>query len=96
MEKVIDKEKLEKVDVNDDDTNAELIILNDDYNTFEHVITSLKRFCGLSHDVAEVCTWKIHSEGECVVLKNKKSVLFPICENLVETGLSAEIQDTDE
>jgi ATP-dependent Clp protease adapter protein ClpS len=39
---------------------------------------------------------KIHFEGECVVLKDKKAILEPICENLIESGLSAEIRDTED
>ncbi len=96
MEKVIEIEKKKEVETIDiDNTKGELVVLNDDYNTFEHVIKTLKRFCGLSDDAAEMCTFKIHTEGQCVVMKDNKSVLYPICENIIESGLSAEVQDSE-
>lgn len=96
MEKVIeiDKKKETKI-LDNDNAQGELVVINDDYNTFEHVIKCLKRYCGLDDDAAEICTLKIHHEGACVVMKEKKSVPYPICENLVESGLSAEVQDSE-
>jgi ATP-dependent Clp protease adaptor protein ClpS len=96
MEKVIEIEKKKETEIlENDNAQGELVVINDDYNTFEHVIKCLKKFCGLDDDSAEVCTWKIHNEGACVVMKDKKAVLYPICENLVESGLSAEVQDSE-
>ncbi len=96
MEKVIEIEKKKETEILDNDNaQGELVVINDDFNTFEHVIKSLKRFCGLDDTTAEICTLKIHSEGSCIVLKDKKTVLYPICENLIESGLSAEVQDSE-
>lgn len=95
MEKIIDKQQETKT-IDNENAQGELIVLNDDFNTFEHVIKCLKRYCGLDDVTAEVCTFKIHYEGSCVILKDKKSVLYPICENLVESGISAEVNDSTE
>jgi ATP-dependent Clp protease adaptor protein ClpS len=95
MNKTIEKEK-KKENILRDDSLAELIIFDDDFNTFNHVIACLKWFCGLSNSLAELYTLKIHSEGKCVILNDNKTILEPICENLIECGLSAEIHDIDD
>ena len=75
---------------------GELIVLNDDFNTFVYVITILMTYCGISQEVALDCTMRIHNEGSSTIMKDKKSVLYPICENLIESGLSAIIKDSEE
>jgi ATP-dependent Clp protease adaptor protein ClpS len=97
MEVIIEKEKQKESKIVDkDNAKGELVVMNDDFNTFMHVINCLKRYCGISDGIAEVYTMKIHFEGECVVLKDKKAILEPICENLIESGLSAVIRDTED
>ena len=81
-----------KVKNYNDDSDGELIVFNDDFNTFVKVITTLMVFCNLDAETAERYTIKIHNEGECSVLKDKKSKLFPICENINESGILAEIR----
>ncbi len=96
MEQVIEIEKKKESKIVDkDNTQGELIVLNDDFNTFEHVIRTLKKYCGIDDATAQVCTYLIHTQGECVVMKDAKSVLYPICENLNESGLTAEVQDSE-
>jgi ATP-dependent Clp protease adaptor protein ClpS len=96
MEQVIEKEKKkESKTVDKDNAQGELVVLNDDFNTFEHVIRTLKKYCGLDDTTAQVCTYLIHTQGGCVVMRDAKSVLYPICENLNESGLIAEVQDSE-
>jgi ATP-dependent Clp protease adaptor protein ClpS len=97
MEKVIEKQKKRQEKIQEtEDTNGELVVINDDYNTFDKVIRVLKKFCGLDDETAQLCTLKIHVEGSCIVMRDKKSILYPICENIVESGLNAEVNDADE
>ena len=97
MEKIKEQEKLkvEKLEKKDDNSIGELIVLNDDFNTFIYVITTLITYCGITQDHAIDCTYKIHYDGECTILKEKKSILYPMCENLVESGLNALVQDSE-
>ncbi len=69
----------------------ELVIYNDDFNTFDYVIDTLVRVCG--HDVlqAEQCTLMIHYNGKCSVKRGEFKKLRPLCENIQERGLTAEI-----
>ncbi len=97
MEVIVEKKKKVVAKIDDkDNAKGDLVVINDDFNTFMHVINCLKRYCGINDSVAEIYTMKIHFEGECVVLKDKKSILEPICENLIESGLSAEIRDSED
>ncbi len=69
----------------------DLIIYNDDYNTFDYVIESLVKVC--KHEViqAEQCTWIIHYNGKCAVKKGSFDVLRPMRQALSERGLDAKI-----
>lgn len=99
METIIEKtkeKKKETKDISKDNAKGKLVVIDDDYNTFQFVISCLIKYCGLDVNLATEYTFKIHNEGKCVVLTDNKSILFPICENLIESGLSAEIEDCDD
>lgn len=84
---------LEKIDVLEQlIENKDLIVFNDDVNTFDHVIESLIKVC--SHDTiqAEQCTWIIHHNGKCQVKRGSYERLEPMCTALLDRGISAEIQ----
>jgi ATP-dependent Clp protease adaptor protein ClpS len=72
--------------------HRDLIIFNDDFNTFDHVIECLMHIC--EHDIiqAEQCTLIIHHNGKCQVKRGEYEKLEPLCTALLERGLSAEIQ----
>lgn len=69
-----------------------LMLYNDDYNTFEHVINCLVKYCG--HDVvqAEQCAWIVHTKGKCSVKSGEYASLEPVCTALCEQGLSAVVE----
>lgn len=71
--------------------DKELVLYNDDYNTFDHVIESLVKVC--KHDIiqAEQCTWIIHYNGKCSVKKGSFEILRPMRQALSERGLDAKI-----
>ncbi|MEY3237756.1 MAG: hypothetical protein RI883_1857 [Bacteroidota bacterium] len=70
----------------------DLIIYNDDYNTFEHVIESLIKVCEHNPIQAEQCTYIIHHNGKCQVKRGEYELLEPLCTALLERGISAEIE----
>ena len=70
----------------------DLIVFNDDVNTFDHVISSLIKVCKHELEQAEQCTWIIHHSGKCQVKRGAFEKLEPMCTALLEKGLSAEIQ----
>ncbi len=72
--------------------NKELVLYNDDVNTFDHVINTLIRIC--EHDLiqAEQCAMLVHYKGKCGVKTGSFDDLKPLCSGLLDAGLSAEIQ----
>lgn len=69
----------------------ELIVFNDDVNTFDYVIQLLIDVCGHDPLQAEQCTLLIHYKGKCAVKTGSFEELEPRCTTLLEAGLSAEI-----
>lgn len=88
----IQEEILEKVDVQEEQTPfREIILYNDDVNTFDFVIDSLIKVCDHSPIQAEQCTFLVHFKGKCAVKSGEYKELEPRCTKLLELGLSAEI-----
>ncbi|WP_296145584.1 ATP-dependent Clp protease adaptor ClpS [uncultured Flavobacterium sp.] len=71
--------------------NNEIIVYNDDVNTFDHVIETLIRVCNHTAEQAEQCSLIIHYKGKCTVKTGILKELKPQCSSLLEAGLSAEI-----
>lgn len=69
----------------------DLVVFNDDYNTFDHVINTLIRVCNHSTHQAEQCTWIIHHNGKCSVKKGTFDELKPMRQGICDAGISAEI-----
>lgn len=69
-----------------------LIVFNDDFNTFDHVIDSLVKVCKHQPLQAEQCTYIVHYQGRCEVKSGDYSVLEPMCTGLLDRGITAEIQ----
>ena len=73
------------------DVNNEIVLYNDDVNTFNHVIDTLIRVCDHSSEQAEQCAILVHYKGKCTVKTGSFDELKPQCTQLLEAGLSAEI-----
>lgn len=69
----------------------EIILFNDDVNSFDWVIECLVEIC--EHEVlqAEQCAWITHYKGKCGVKTGGFDELEPMCTALLNRGLSAEI-----
>ena len=87
------KEKIQvEVDVlTDEQKNNEIVLFNDDVNTFDHVIETLIYACDHTAIQAEQCAWIVHYKGKCTVKTGDYDDLEPRCTMLLEAGLSAEI-----
>ncbi len=70
---------------------SDLIVYNDDVNTFEHVISTLIKVCEHSPEQAEQCSLIIHYKGKCAVKKGSFEALKPMRQGLCDKGISAEI-----
>ena len=70
---------------------SELLLYNDDVNTFHHVINMLCKYCDHDFIQAEQCAWIVHNNGKCMIKKGELSILKPICSALLDAGLSAKI-----
>ena len=70
-----------------------LVLYNDDVNTFEWVIECLVKVCQHDPLQAEQCTYIVHHNGKCAVKNGTYKKLKPMCESLLERGLSAKIEE---
>ncbi len=70
----------------------DLIIYNDDVNSFDHVIDSLIKICNHDPIQAEQCTTIIHYNGKCQVKHDIYEKLEPMCTALLDRGISAVIE----
>lgn len=69
----------------------DLVVFNDDFNTFEHVIKTLIKVCHHTSEQAEQCTWIIHFKGKCTVKTGSFEELQPLRESICEAGIDAKI-----
>ena len=69
----------------------DLVVFNDDFNTFDHVIETLIRVCKHTLEQAEQCTWLIHYKGKCTVRTGSFEELDPMREAICEEGIDAKI-----
>ena len=86
-EKVKEVAKVSQVD----DNFNEIVLFNDDINTFDHVIETLVASCDHSYAQAEQCSILVHYKGKCTVKTGPYSDLEPRCSKLLQAGLSAKI-----
>ena len=70
-----------------------IILYNDDVNTFDWVIDSLVDLCDHTPEQAEQCALLVHYKGKCQVKSGSYNDLKPICEALLDRGLSAKLED---
>ncbi|GLU44019.1 ATP-dependent Clp protease adaptor ClpS [Allomuricauda sp. NBRC 101325] len=69
----------------------EIVLFNDDVNTFDHVIETLINVCEHTPEQAEQCSLIVHYNGKCTVKTGEYDILKPKCTKLLQAGLSAEI-----
>ena len=69
----------------------QIVLFNDDVNTFDHVVETLIRVCNHTPEQAEQCSIIVHYKGKCTVKTGVYDELDPLCSKLLQLGLSAEI-----
>ncbi len=68
-----------------------LVVFNDDVNTFQWVIETLIDICGHTPEQAEQCTLIIHFKGKCNVKEGSFEELSVLRTDICRRGISAEI-----
>lgn len=85
-ELVIEETETKNTDLHD------LIVWNDDVNTFDHVIQSLVEICEHTREQAEQCSLIIHFKGKCSVKRGEFEKLRPMAEGLIDRTINATIE----
>lgn len=81
-----------KVDVLEQEAAShQLILFNDDVNTFDHVIDCLVDICGHDEIQAEQCAYIVHYQGKCIVKEGELDEVVDMCSALLRQDLSAEV-----
>lgn len=89
---------LELTEVNEQvgvDEPVNLIVWNDDINTFDWVIKSLMDICDHSSEQAEQCAWIIHTKGKYAVKRGPRKKLGVMREALVDRGIGATVEEQE-
>ncbi len=86
-----DVDVLEKLET-DLDSAHQLIVFNDDVNTFEWVIESLMAVCNHTLEQATQCSLFIHFKGKYAVKHGEEQVLIPMKDALHDRGISASVE----
>ncbi|TCJ19726.1 ATP-dependent Clp protease adaptor ClpS [Rubrobacter taiwanensis] len=70
-----------------------VILHNDDYNTMEHVVETLRKvIAGMTLKRATEVMWEAHTRGQAVAAKCHKELAELYRERLGEEGLTATIE----
>ena len=91
------EERLEEIileeEVSETDTGSpsELVVYNDDLNTFDWVIQCFMEILNHNFEQSEQLSLLIHFKGNATVKTAAKKVLRPMKDALVDRGLSAVI-----
>ncbi|MFN3405421.1 MAG: ATP-dependent Clp protease adaptor ClpS [Cytophagaceae bacterium] len=85
------EEEVEVLEAIKSSDTKELIVFNDDINTFDHVINTLIEICSHTPEQAEQCTLIIHYKGKCTVKMGDFENLVPMRQGICDRGISAEI-----
>ncbi len=91
FEKQFEEQVLTTVDEKDEDLKK-LVVYNDDFNTFDHVVDTLIKICKHDSQQAEQCTYIIHYKGKCSVKDGSYYNLKPMREGITDAGIKAAIE----
>ena len=69
-----------------------LVLYNDDINTFEFVIQTLVDICDHNPLQAEQCAYIVHHNGKCVVKISTYKELEPLYKAILNRGLTVTIE----
>jgi len=89
---VKEKIKIQKKSVDSLLSLCELVLYNDEVNTFDFVIDTLIDVCGHDPLQAEQCTMIVHFKGKCAVTSGSYKELKPKFDEMSNRGLSVKIE----
>jgi ATP-dependent Clp protease adaptor protein ClpS len=69
-----------------------LILWNDDFNTFDHVIHCMMKYLDYSEAQAEKIAFKVHNEGKCAVLEGSFTEMEVYRKILQQEGLTVTVE----
>ncbi len=78
------------------ETTFNLIVWNDEVNTFEWVIDTLILICGHTNEQAEQSAMIMHTKGKYAVKNGSFDFLKPMCEAIIDRGINATIETSVE
>ena len=70
----------------------QIVVWNDEVNTFDWVIETLIKVCGHTEEQAEQCALLIHTQGKYAVKNGSYNDLKPQCEAITDRGISATME----
>ncbi|NQU35937.1 MAG: ATP-dependent Clp protease adaptor ClpS [Bacteroidetes bacterium] len=73
------------------ETIRNLILFNDDYNTFDFIIDALVEVCKHSFEQAENCALIAHYNGKCQIKKGTMDIVRPIYVEMTNRQITVEI-----
>ena len=91
VDKNIDSHKEENEVVSDLLNRNTLLLINDDFHTFDFVVDALVEVCRHDPDQAEQCAYITHYKGKCDVKKGSLNTIKPMRDRLAEKGLKVNI-----
>ena len=68
-----------------------LILWNDDFNTFEHVISCLIKYLDYNEPQSEMIAWTVHNDGKCTILEGTLTEVEVYRKILKQEGLTVTI-----
>jgi len=71
---------------------AKITLINDEVNSFDHVINCLIKYCKHERIQAEQCAQIVHNKGAYAVKQGDYDKLLPIYHALIDNGLLAELE----
>ena len=71
---------------------CQLIVWNDEVNSFDWVIQTLIEICSHTQQQAEQCAMIIHTKGKYSVKEGGYDFLKPMCDAITERGIGATVE----
>ena len=88
------KEEIALEEIGIEKESAQLIVHNDDFNTFDWVIQCFMEICSHTFEQSEQLSLIIHYKGKACVKTGSFDKLKPMKDALIDRGLSATIETT--
>lgn len=84
------EEQLREIEKEISKTNN-LVVFNDDYNSFQHVILTFMSVLGYDAVRSEQCAMIVHNNGKCKVKEGSFEELIPYRTAICDAGIDARI-----